>query len=414
LGLFSFSYTQGVQETYRDFLDSRCNRAMAIGFVVYLANIIEPWQRFHENSHVREAVQVQFAAALLIGLLFLSSLTKLGKRHKLALLVVGLLIGTAGFEAVVCLVGAFNTEYSDGFPILFAYYSLFIPTTVFATGLVGVAIFLVLAIPEAILGHQSFPGMMLSNATGFVIFLSGRYIANSLWQRQAAAKERELAFVSGLHHEFSNSLSTLCMTAEQLRAGKAADPTAQAEAYRILDEESNRLREDVTRLYDFGRTEAGVGLEFDTIDPVVLVQDVVNSLQKNQGSGGHHIYLKSDSNVPQTTGDVATLRVVVRNLVRNAIKYSPAGRQVSVTVTSKKKRAVIRVSDEGCGIKKEEQEHIFDLFFRGTNPSAKRIPGSGIGLALVKAILNKHKAKIHLQSEEKRGSVFTITLPRVK
>jgi signal transduction histidine kinase len=410
--LLFFNYSRGVQATHQDLLDSRCSRAMAIGIIVYVANIIEPWLRFHDPN----VIKLQMGAALLIALVFLSSLTTWGGRHKLTLLVAGLLIGTAGFEAVVCTKHAFDTEYSDGFPVLFAYYTVFVPTTVFQSALVGIAIFLVLAVPATIATvPQTFGKMLISNLTAFILLLCGRYIANSLWEREAAARERESAFVSALSHEFGNSLTVLCMTAKQLNAGELANPTSQSTAYRTLFEESDRLQSQIRRLLDFGRVEAGIArLQFTTIDPIELVNSVVREFEENPTSSRYQINVEVRGEVPLVKGDEVALRSMFRNLLDNAVKYSPNIHEAWVSVGREKDHAVITVRDRGIGIKEEERDNIFEAFVRGSAVRDGSTRGTGIGLALVKNIVLSHGGAIDLESKENEGSIFTVKLPEEK
>jgi signal transduction histidine kinase len=384
---------------------------MAVGIIVYSANIIEPWLRFHHDLNV---VKLQGGASLLIALVFLSSLTTWGRRHKLALLVIGLLIGTAGFEAIVCMKGAFDTEYSDGFPVLFAYYCVLIPTSVFQSALVGVAVFLVLAIPATIATNpQTFGTMLISNATAFVLLLCSRYIANSLWEREKAARKRESAFVSALSHEFGNSITTLCFTATHLREGRIADPASQGAAYETLFVESHRVQSGVNKLLEFGRVGAGIDpSRFITLDPIELVNDVVDKFEENQQCCRHRINVEVDEHVPLVKGDETTLKLMLRNLLDNAVKYSPNSHEVWLSVSGESSHAVFRVRDDGIGINEEEHDLIFNAFARGTNIREGKTQGTGIGLALAKEVVSKHRGTIHLESQENKGSVFTVVLPQ--
>ena len=99
------------------------------------------------------------------------------------------------------------------------------------------------------------------------------------------------------------------------------------------------------------------------------------------------------------------------NLISNAIKYSPNGGTISVSLELPKKEIKVSVSDKGIGISKEEQSKIFDRFYRSSNPNIKGIQGSGLGLAICKEILTTLNGKIELKSELNKGSTFCFTLP---
>jgi two-component system, OmpR family, sensor histidine kinase SenX3 len=102
---------------------------------------------------------------------------------------------------------------------------------------------------------------------------------------------------------------------------------------------------------------------------------------------------------------------MVRNLLENAVKYSPACQTVWIEAGQEEGRAVLRVKDRGMGIAPREQSRVFDKFVRGEAAKDACIQGTGIGLAMVRAIVNEHGGEVHLQSEVGQGSTFTIRLP---
>jgi signal transduction histidine kinase len=103
----------------------------------------------------------------------------------------------------------------------------------------------------------------------------------------------------------------------------------------------------------------------------------------------------------------------VANLVSNAVKYTPDGRRVAIRVSRSDDRVRIEVADEGLGISADDQQHLFDEFFRSTNPDAFSQPGTGLGLSIVKRIVERHDGDIAVSSELGCGSTFTVTLPAV-
>jgi signal transduction histidine kinase len=102
---------------------------------------------------------------------------------------------------------------------------------------------------------------------------------------------------------------------------------------------------------------------------------------------------------------------VVLNVVSNAAKYTPAGRQVKINLHSTGDGVVLQVADQGLGISEEDQAQLFTEFFRSNNPEAVAQPGTGLGLAIVKRIVDRHRGTVTVESALGRGSTFTIALP---
>ena len=111
------------------------------------------------------------------------------------------------------------------------------------------------------------------------------------------------------------------------------------------------------------------------------------------------------------SGDADELDRVFANLVSNAVKYTPAGRQITVNLAQDDSVVTMTCTDQGIGISDDDQVRLFQEFFRSTNPQAVAEPGTGLGLTIVKRILERHDGQIEVSSELGRGSTFTVTLP---
>jgi signal transduction histidine kinase len=126
-------------------------------------------------------------------------------------------------------------------------------------------------------------------------------------------------------------------------------------------------------------------------------------------------HLDVELEVPRTPvtalGDASEIDRLVANLVSNAVKYTPDGRRVAIRVSRQGDSVRIEVSDEGLGISEADQQHLFEEFFRSTNPAATSQPGTGLGLAIVKRIVERHGGRIEVETELGTGSTFTVTLP---
>jgi signal transduction histidine kinase len=136
------------------------------------------------------------------------------------------------------------------------------------------------------------------------------------------------------------------------------------------------------------------------------VESVMNSLEKKDLT----LTLDAPEDIPKILGDPVRLRQIADNLLSNAIRYTPAGGKIAVSLRSERDQIIMRVKDTGLGIPSADQPYIFDKFYRASNVSAD-ISGSGLGLAIVKSIVENHQGRIWVDSSLGNGSTFTVVLP---
>jgi len=176
--------------------------------------------------------------------------------------------------------------------------------------------------------------------------------------------------------------------------------------------EAVRLSETINRYLDIVRLEAGAqGLKKTSINLTELIDDCVNRHKPVADEHGVTIAQEVSPSLPMLSADAQLLTQAVNNLLTNAIKYSPAGSQVSVEAESDDKRVVIAVSDQGPGIPAEERERIFEKFYRLERDAASEVVGTGLGLSLVKEIAERHGGLVRVENSPTGGSKFTIELP---
>jgi signal transduction histidine kinase len=125
---------------------------------------------------------------------------------------------------------------------------------------------------------------------------------------------------------------------------------------------------------------------------------------------GQKILLEEGKDLPKVQGDPLQLKQALRNLVGNAIKYTPIGGSINISLETGGDSVVVRVKDTGYGIPAEDLPFIFDRFYRVRNEDVKDIEGNGLGLAIVKSIIEQHGGQISVKSEPGKGSCFTFTL----
>lgn len=228
-------------------------------------------------------------------------------------------------------------------------------------------------------------------------------------------REREMSlmkdnFVASVSHEMRLPLATIKMVVEMFSFGRVSSDTQAGDYYHILDDETERLTRLVNRVLDFGRMESGRKPYERIMQPVApILQDAVARFRKYARSA----VVKIDA--PSETGsapvDREGLLEVVINLLENAVKYSPANPTVEVRSYTRDDMVVVEVADKGIGIEQSVIDRIFEPFFRAENELTRETQGAGIGLAIVKHIVDAHGGRIDVQSEKGKGSVFTVRLP---
>ena len=255
---------------------------------------------------------------------------------------------------------------------------------------------------QLLLGAIALIGLALAGA-GYAIF---RAVS-----REVGVARLQSDFVSAVSHEFRTPLAAMCHLTESLEDDRV-DEQKRPAYYRALARESHRLKDMVESLLDFARMESGRQVyRKEKLSVGDLVRGVVEEFRAQAGSDGRRIDLDLPTGEWLVQGDVEALGRAVRNLLDNAVKYSPASAPVHVSVAAESERVAIVVEDQGAGISRSEQRAIFRKFVRGSSSRSLNVKGTGIGLAMVRHIVSGHAGKIEVASEPGRGSRFTITLP---
>jgi signal transduction histidine kinase len=217
--------------------------------------------------------------------------------------------------------------------------------------------------------------------------------------------------IATVSHELKNPLTAITGYLEMLEASPGLDAPARS-AVDAMGRGTGRLSrvvEDLLLLSKVGDPHHGIiPVDVDlgaVIDEVADLVSVV-SRQKRLDVG---VEVQSDRVVAR--GDATEIDRLVANLVSNAVKYTPEGRRVVIRADRVGEHVRFQVADEGIGISEADQEHLFDEFFRSTNPEAVQLPGTGLGLAIVQRIVQRHGGVIEVDSELGTGSTFTVLLP---
>lgn len=218
-------------------------------------------------------------------------------------------------------------------------------------------------------------------------------------------------FVELVSHELRTPLTSITGYVSALQRGRAGVvPTEQRELLSIVERNAHRLVQMVNDLLLAAQAGAGkLQLEPELLELGAVVRQAVESARPRAEE--QRVGLDLSVSAARVFADHARLVQVVDNLVSNAIKFSPAGGTVDVLASSEGSRAVIEVRDEGIGIPLVEQGHLFQRFFRASTATSREIQGFGLGLSIVKTIVDLHEGTIEVSSREGVGTTFIVTLP---
>ncbi len=220
------------------------------------------------------------------------------------------------------------------------------------------------------------------------------------------------AFFSIAAHELRTPLTTLLGRAQMLqrRLEQQANDERSQRTIQIVVAQAQRLNRMITALLDVSRIQTGrFSIESAPMDLTSLVRRVVD--ESRLTIIGHRVLLQDPEAPLMINGDEVRLEQMLQNLIGNAVKYSPDGSEVLVRLIDGPGCAVITVADHGIGISPEAQRQLFHRFYRAENAEAHSISGMGIGLFVVKEIVDLHSGEVGVESAEGQGSTFSVRLP---
>jgi signal transduction histidine kinase len=200
--------------------------------------------------------------------------------------------------------------------------------------------------------------------------------------------------------------------AEMLDDDRVPSEERRHKYYKIVASEAARLQRLVETLLNFGKMEAGAErYRFVDLDAASLIREVVEDITPQAHDARKAIEIDGVEGEVRVRADQSALALALRNLIDNAIKYSPGQPLVWVRCHRDRDRAAICVVDRGVGIPRSEQRSIFGKFVRGRAAIDANVKGTGVGLSMVQQIVAAHGGEIQLQSEPGQGSTFTLLLP---
>ncbi len=244
----------------------------------------------------------------------------------------------------------------------------------------------------------------------FIVF--GVIIMFRSLRREVDLAQQKSDFVSNVSHEIRTPLALISMFAETLSMQRVKSEERKQEYYEIILKETSRLTNLVNRILNFSQIEAnkrqyqrrGVNLE-------QIVSEVMQTYSYHLERKGFEFQLETESSLPTIQADPEAVAEAVVNLLDNAMKYSLEEKTITVRVFKSNQSVCISVKDKGIGISKNKIPHIFDKFYRVAQSDRHDTKGSGLGLSILKHIMDAHNGEIRIDSEVGRGSVFTLEFP---
>ena len=279
---------------------------------------------------------------------------------------------------------------------------------------------LITQVPELMIDSQDDNGEYLSLRVRFALvrresgFISGLVaVLHDTTEQEKEERERRL-FVSNVSHELRTPLTSVKSYLEALDEGALSEPVAP-DFIKVSLDETNRMMRMVTDLLHLSRIDNATShLDVELINFTAFITFILNRFDKMRGSDEEKKYeLVRDYPITSVWIEIDTDKMtqVIDNILNNAIKYSPDGGKITVTMKTTDDQMILSISDQGLGIPKQDLPRIFDRFYRVDRARSRAQGGTGLGLSIAKEIIKQHKGFIWAKSEYGKGSTFTIVLP---
>jgi signal transduction histidine kinase len=245
-----------------------------------------------------------------------------------------------------------------------------------------------------------------------VMMVGGIWLTYRNVYREMKLARLKSDFVANVSHELRTPLALIRLYAETLELGRLTAKEKYQEYFRIIREESERLTALINNILDFSRIEAGrKEYEFQETNLAELVHSTLESYRFQIQQNGFAFEENISPDIPPVNVDREAIARSLLNLVNNALKYSRDRKFIGVSLYRSNSSINLEVQDRGIGIPANEQEKIFEKFYRCGDPLVHNVKGSGLGLSLVRHIARAHGGDVLVESDPEKGSKFTIALP---
>jgi len=248
-----------------------------------------------------------------------------------------------------------------------------------------------------------------------IVLIAGAWMIYRNMRKEVELVKMKSDFVSNVSHELRTPLSLIRMFAETLQMGRIKKDEKRQEYYDTILSESERLTRLVNNVLNFSKMQAGKKeYLFEEVNLNDIVSSVLGTFRFHLQTEGFTPHIELDEHLPAISGDREALAQAIMNLTDNAIKYSNKQKYLRVATGTKGNSVFVSIEDHGFGIPPGERARIFDTFYRVSSGLVHNVKGSGLGLTLVKHIVDAHSGTIAVESEPGKGSTFRIEFPQMK
>lgn len=254
-------------------------------------------------------------------------------------------------------------------------------------------------------------GFMAYSSFAIILFIALVFVISSYYLiRQKRMSERNLDYFNHMTHEFRTPLTNIKLASKLLSNKQGLN--GDSKYLNIIQQESAQLMEQVDRVLHLAKLEQEeYVLKKEQISPPQLIEKILQEMSLQIARSEADVSYTQSPNLPPLLGDPFHLGNAIRNLLDNALKYSPTGAKVEIILKETQQGLLIRVRDNGPGISQAQQKRLFQKFQRGTNAKVAGQKGFGLGLAYVKKIIDLHQGQVQLHSSTQGGTCIDIHLP---
>jgi signal transduction histidine kinase len=260
----------------------------------------------------------------------------------------------------------------------------------------------------------------LGISLGILVVFAGAVVMMAIASQRAQKLARQqVEFVAGISHELRTPLSAIRSASQNLVDGLVRTPEQTQQYGLIIEKESRRLSEMVLQVLEFaGINSRKIVSEWQAVSVPEIISEAIRDVKSSFGEEGLCVETEVPANLPMIRGDASAIRRVLDNLLTNSFKYSGESKWARVHASVARGKSgdevILRVEDRGMGIPRPEQRHVFEPFFRGEKAFSDQIQGTGLGLSLVRQLVEAHKGSIRIESTEGRGTVVELRFPAVR
>jgi signal transduction histidine kinase len=234
-------------------------------------------------------------------------------------------------------------------------------------------------------------------------------------ERQRRMARQQMEFVAAVSHELRTPLAVICSAGENLADGVVSDGTQVKRYGALIETEGRRLGDMVERVMEFAGISGGTATRAPAgVDVAKAVGEAADAVRHDAEDRGVALTVHQNGTLPPVIGDLDALRSAVQNLIGNAVKYSASGATVDVSThlaNGASRRVQIRVADRGLGIDAADLPHVFKPFYRGRRAVDAQVRGTGVGLSVVRHVVDAHGGSIAIDSRVGEGTTVIVELP---